>query len=206
MINIIDKLDDFLNEREDKEKYMIYLSIVIVIGMIYYFFNWNMLHKEIIERKSTLKSIEKSYDIKSYENKLRISKNKFTVLNNKISSLEKNIQEIQKLITSIKSVKLFVDDNDLFMFLQNVFSLSIKKSLFPSYTIDKKKSDLLTHYQIKIKGKTTLNNFINFIHILRFVEKSDYIVNLNRVEFNVSNYSYGTVSDFNSTINIWSYK
>ena len=206
MINIIDRLDEFLDEREPKEKYMIYISIIIVTGIIYYFFNWNVLHKDIVNIDYELHKMEKSSNIKSYERKLIKAKNEFNNDNNKVIYLKKNLKKIQSLISSIKSVKLFVKDDDLFMFLQKIFSLSIKKSLFPSYTIDKKENDLLTQYIVRIQGESSLSNFVNFIHILRFMEKSNYIVNLDRVDFNVTNYSYGIVSDFNSTVNIWSYK
>lgn len=206
MINIIDRLDEFLNERENKEKYMIYISIVIVTGLIYYFFNYKMLYFEVKQKQNDVAYVKQNYDIKSYERKLTISKNKFNDLNHKIKDLKDNIKYIQALIASVKGINFFVQDDDLFSFLKNVFSFSIQKNLFPSYSISKQKKSLLKEYTIKIKGETSLKNFINFISMLRYMEKSNYIITFNRVEFNVSKYSYGSVSDFNSTVNIWSYK
>lgn len=206
MINIIDRLDEFLNEREPKEKYMIYISIIIVIGIIYYFFNYKMLCSELKQKQNDIIHTKQTYDLKSYENKLKIAKNKFYNLNNKIVALRDNIEYIKNRISSIKNIKFFVNDDDLFLFLKSLFSFSIQKSLFPSYVMSKQKQSLLKEYSIQIKGQTTLKNFVNFISMLRYIEKSNYIVTFNKVDFNVSRYSYGMVSDFNSTVNIWSYK
>ena len=204
--SIIEKLDDFFNEREPKEKYMIYISIIIVIGIIYYLFNYKFLYNDLKQKQRDIVYTRKSYDIKAYEKKLLITKNKFNNLKREISSLEDNLKYIKNLISSIKSVNFFVNDDELFLFLKNVFSFSIKKSLFPSYSLSKKKHSALKEYKIVMKGQTSLKNFISFISTLRFIEKSHYIVTFDKVEFNVSKYRYGTVNDFNSTFSIWSYK
>ena len=207
MINILDRIDDFLIERDPKERYALYIFMIILIGVVYYFFNYKLLYGDLQHQKRIILHTKQKYDIKPYEKKLKIKQNKLNDLKGKISNLKESIAYVQSLIESIKNIKFFVKDNDLFSFLKNVFSFSIKKSLFPSYTINKQKKLFLKEYVIKIKGYTSIRNFINFILMLRYIEKSNYIATFDEVEFKIFKHKKGGIfSDYNSTVSIWSYQ
>jgi len=103
MNEIINKLDNFFSEREDKEKYMIYGSVIIIFIIIYYYFNYMNLYKKIQHKQHSLERIKKSYDINSYNQKLILNRNKYFNLVKDIKNTNNNLNKINKLIISSKN-------------------------------------------------------------------------------------------------------
>jgi len=205
MNNIIERIDEFLSEREAKEKFMIYASIFIVFIIIYYFFNYSVLYRRLKEEKSSLTNTQKQYDIASYEKKLKLKRNEYLNLYTRIKRIKNDLKKIDNIIYESKYPKLIVKNDDIFKYLKGVFNYSISKYVFPSYKISKKSREL-TKYTIRFRGETSFNNFRNFLYFLRYMENNNFISYFNRVEFNVSNYGGKRISDFNGSFNIWSYK
>ena len=205
MNEILERIDDFLSQREPKEKYMIYASIFIIFIIIYYYFNYSILYKKLKKEKTSLSSTKQIYDLKSYEKKLTIKRNSYFNLVNEIKSSKNNLQKINMEIKNINKPKLVVTENDIFMFLKDLFNFSISRYLFPSYKIDENSSGLKL-FTIKIKGRTDIKNFNSFISFLRFMENNNFIASFDEVEFNVSIYNNRKMSDYNASLGIWGYK
>jgi len=206
MNDLIEKIDQFLNERENKEKYMIYGSILIVFIIICYYFNFNYLYNTKIKTaKSELTKVKKNYNLSHYKRELVKKRNRYLNLSNELKNIKKDLKKINNLILSSKNPKLIVTKDDLFKYLKDVFNFSINKYIFPSYEINESKNDLVT-YNIFFKGRTSFNNFKNFILFIKYMENNDFISTFSRIEFNVSRYGNIDMSDFNGSIIIWSYK
>jgi len=205
MNEILNRIDDFLAEKEKKEKFMIYGAIIIVFILIYYYFNYKTLHSKIEEEHSSLITIQKNYDINAYKKKLTQKRNEYFNLVKQINSVKSNLQEVNKLISTTKTPQLIVKKDELFKYLKDVFKFSISKYVFPSYEINESKKDLRL-YKVSFQGEVNMNNFKNFISFLRYMEHNHFIAYFKSLEFNVSRYKGGQVSDFNGTFNIWSYK
>ena len=205
MNEIINKLDDFLAEREDKEKYMIYGSIIIVFIIIYYYFNYMNLYKKIQYKQHSLEKVKKSYDITSYSQKLKLKRKEYFVLSKNIKDAKTNLNKINKLIVAAKNPKLIVDRKEIFEYLRDVFKFSISKYVFPSYEINES-NDSVKQFTIFFKGEIYPDNFKNVVSFLRYMENNNFISSVNSFEFNITVTGKHKISDFNGTFNIWSYK
>jgi len=205
MNEIINKLDDFLAEREDKEKYMIYGSIIIVFIIIYYYFNYMNLYKKIQYKQHSLEKVKKSYDISSYSQKLKLKRKKYFVLSKNIKDAKTNLNKINKLIVTVKNPKLIVDKKEIFEYLRDVFKFSISKYVFPSYEINES-NDGVKQFTIFFKGEIYPDNFKNVVTFLRYMENNNFISSVKSFEFNIAVTGNNKISDFNGTFNIWSYK
>jgi len=205
MNELINKLDEFLSEREEKEKYMIYGSIIIIFIIIYYYFNYRYLYTKVQEERAALVAVKKNYDITSYSRKLAIKRGEYLKLLKRIDVLQKDLKHINNLIVDMKQPKLIVNREEVFKYLKDVFQYSISKYVFPSYEINESRNNLVM-YTISFKGRINLDRFSNLISFLRYMENNKFVSYFNRVEFNVSTYKKNRYSDFNGSFNIWSYK
>jgi len=206
MNNIISKLDEFLEEKEPKEKYMIYGSIVVLFIIIYYYFNYMNLSKKVEEEQIALKSIQSQYDISSYNQKLIKKRNEYFNILKQIKIIKNDLGKINNIITKTDNPELIVKKDKIFEYLRNVFKFSISKYVFPSYEINETIMNEMKLYNISFKGNTYFDNFRNVIKFLRYMEKNKFVAYIDRFEFNMSVYGKNRVSDFNGTLSIWSYK
>jgi len=204
MNDLIGKIDEFLSEREKKEKYMIYASIFIVFIIICYYFNYLYLYQKVKKAYNSLNSVKKSYDLTSNKRTLIMKKNLYLNLYKEVNNLKKNLREINYLILSSKSPKLIVTKDDLFKYLKNVFNFSVNKYIFPTYKINESKDDLV-RYTISFYGSTSFNNFKNVFLFFKYMENNNFISYFNYVEFNASKYG-NHIGHFSGKFNIWSFK
>jgi len=206
MNEIINKIDDFLSEREDKEKYMIYGSVIIIFIIIYYYFNYMYLYKKMEHKRNSLEAAKQSYDITSYSQKLDSKRKIYFKLAKNIENTKNNLDKINKLIIKTKTPELVVNKDDLFNYLKDVFKFSISKYVLPSYEINES-NGTVKKFTIFFKGKTYPNNFKNVISFLRYMEtNSKFVSSVTSFEFNISTRGKNKINDFNGTFNIWSYK
>ena len=204
MNDLIEKIDQFLSERENKEKYMIYASIFIVFVIVYYYFNINYLYMKVERAQSNLKNIKKNYNLSHYKRELIKKRNIYLNLSNKTKDIKENLKKINSLILLSKNPKLIVTKDDLFKYLKDVFNFSVNKYVFPSYEINESKNKLV-EYTISFDGSTSFNNFKNVFLFFRFMENNNFISYFNNIELNVSKYG-NKVGYFRGNFNIWSYK
>ena len=205
MTNIIERIDEFLEEKEPKEKYMIYGSIIVVFIIIYYYFNYMNLNKAVEEQKIVLTNLQSQYDISSYNQKLIKKRNEYINLIKQIKTIKNDLNKIKTKVATAKHPLLVVNDNKIFLYLKDIFKFSISKYIFPSYEINESINKLKL-YQVSFKGSTNFNNFKNVISFVRYMEKNNFVSYVDEFEFNISVKGKRRFNYFQGIMNIWSYK
>jgi Tfp pilus assembly protein PilO len=191
----MNKIENYLKKLKQKELIYLFLSIPIVVFIIYYQF----LYPNITKQNSTLEKKEKSIYKKlgATSSKIRLLKSinpsmvkKYKL---KLENLQSDYKYIKYNFATLEVVHL--DDEKLYELLTHLLSYSKKQNLNASIKIDELKP--LKPYDktisISIYGNANYKSIIKF---LNYIESRDVIKNVTDVNIDYAKNSETNLNDF----------
>ena len=195
---IVDKIENYLNSIDKKNLILCYLSIALLIGLIYYNFNYSILGDKI-----------KRYNQKIEFLKNKIKNNKFLYL--KLEELKRNIntlkiknlflkKDIKYINMLINSSKMFnINKEGFFIILKDILQKAVNNNIKASYkvAIDVNKFKI---YSIHVNGNFNKNNFLDFFN---FIKNLESIKNIKKIK-NLLIVKKDNLIEFSLVIIFWS--
>jgi hypothetical protein len=184
----VNRLEEFLQNLDNKNKIMLYLSILIIAVIIYYNFNYNFLNSEITDNDKEIKKLEKKVNssIKNYVNtlfKLKKEYKNLTVIKNE------KIQDLEYLNKRIDLSYLKINDKNFYSLLENILYKSNNLNLTPDFYINKDFNEF-KKYIIDIKGVLGFCQEKNLFDFIKFLESRKYCVNIDKFSLEKNNSTY----------------
>lgn len=201
VINVINKIEDYLNNLDNIDKkilILLYLLCTLLIGLIYYSFNYSILREKIEQYDYQIESLEKKIKSnKSLITKLKKLRKNIKILEYKNSSLEEDIKYLNMLINS--SNILNINEKRFFTILRNILQKAVENNIKASYKIEINVNKFKV-YSIYINGKFNKEKFFNFFNFIKDLES---IKNVKKVH-NLSLTKENNFIKFSLIINFWS--
>jgi len=201
VINVINKIEDYLNNLDNIDKkilILLYLLCTLLIGLIYYSFNYSILREKIEQYDYQIESLEKKIKSnKSLITKLKKLRKNTKILEYKNSSLEEDIKYLNMLINS--SNILNINEKRFFTILRNILQKAVENNIKASYKIEINVNKFKV-YSIYINGKFNKEKFFNFFNFIKDLES---IKNVKKVH-NLSLTKENNFIKFSLIINFWS--
>jgi len=201
VINVINKIEDYLNNLDNIDKkilILLYLLCALLIGLIYYSFNYSILREKIEQYDYQIESLEKKIKSnKSLITKLKKLRKNIKILEYKNSSLEEDIKYLNMLINS--SNILNINEKRFFTILRNILQKAVENNIKASYKIEINVNKFKV-YSIYINGKFNKEKFFNFFNFIKDLES---IKNVKKVH-NLSLTKENNFIKFSLIINFWS--
>ena len=164
----MNRLEEYLNSIEKKQLYMLYISILIAVGVLYYNFNYSFLQNKINTQTSKISVLENKLKKTNYlELKLIKIKNQIKKLKKENSGLSEDLNYVNILITS--SNILNINDKKFPDILKNVLNEAVNNNIQASYTINKNLTNFKT-YNIDINGTFTPKQYYDFAYFIKNLE------------------------------------
>ena len=197
----MNRIEEYLQSLDNKNRLMLYVAILLLGGFIYYYVNYNIFYQKI----SSLE--QKKYNI------LAKIKKQTNAVTTELVKLRKRYKKLLKQNTILKedlkylivvvntSKKIFIDDKKFFYILNDILKKSNRYQVNSTYIINTKKEELKI-FKVISRGKMDVSEFLNLANWIRSVERIEYIKNISKAEFN------RTKEDINFSVefNFWSYK
>jgi len=195
---MINKIEDYLNNLDKKNLILFYLLSAILIGLIYYSFNYSILEDKIKQYNYQIESLEKKIrDNNSLTAKLEQLEKTIKILETKNFSLKEDIKYLNMLI---KSSNIFnINEKKFFIILKNILQKGVDNNIKASYRIEISANKLKV-YSIYISGKFSKENFFNFFNFIKDLES---IQNIKKIQ-NLSITKEDNFIKFSLTIDFWS--
>jgi hypothetical protein len=174
----MNRLEEFLQNLDLKNKIMVYFSVVIIGIIFYYEYNYSVLYSNINNNNENIKKLEKKLHFadKTHNKKLIKLKKEYKKL-----ELIKNekVQDLRYLKERISLSHLNINDKIFYSILENILYKSEKLNLAPNFHINKKFSKF-KQYIVDING--TLNNCQenDLFNLVKFLESNKYLTNINK--------------------------
>jgi len=194
----MNRLEEFLQDLDQKNRIMLYLSVVVVGIIIFYNFNYAILSAEIDENSAKIDKLNKDvhFSMRHYNSKLVKLKRESKKL---ILKKNEKAQDLSYLNTRINLSSLKTDDKIFYSILEGILSKSASLNLNPSFSITQE-VDKVNKYQIKINGTFQKCSEKNLFNLIKFLESKKYVNTIDKfyIDKNSSVYSI--------EYNIWSIK
>lgn len=194
----MNRLEEFLQNLDLKNKAMLYLSVLIVGIIVYYNFNYNVLNSKIQNNSKKIVNLKKRLNISPREYNNKLSKLKKEYKNLKIVENEK-LQDLSYLNRRLKLSHLNINDKNFYTLLENILSKSYDFDLTPSFYIQKDFGNF-KKYIVDINGSFTVCSEKKLFDLIKFLESRKYVVNIDT--FNLDK----NTSNFFIRYNIWGIK
>jgi hypothetical protein len=175
---MIERLEEVFSSLDKKNKIMLYLSVLIVVFIVYYHFNLGYLSKKEKKLKDTLNSYksELKYVSGDYDKKLIKLKEEYKKLKLKFTNLKVDLMNVKFFIKTTKI--LMVDNKEIVSVLKLILNSAYKNKIISSYFIDSKEDKNYSTLLINIEGGFNpyeVNKFYNFLTTLESLKKVDKI-------------------------------
>jgi len=173
------KIENYLNSLDKKNITLLYLSVVIAFGVLYYNVNYSIFQKEIDLNNQKIIGLKNKLKNTSLSLKLKNLKIKLKKLKKENVSLKEDLKYLNVRIKT--SVILHIDEKNFLNILRSVLQEAVNNNIKASFTISKKVNDYKT-YIIEIKGEFApfeFNKFYRFIKNLENIKAVKEITNLN---------------------------
>jgi hypothetical protein len=184
----VDRIEEFLQNLDIKNKVLLYLSVLIFGIIIYYNFNLNYLSPKIKYNENLIKKLEKKthLSLKSYNKKLYELKKKYKSL---LALKNEKIQDLKYLNKRINLSVLFINDKKFYSLLENILNKSYDLGLNPNFYITQN-FDKFKKYIIDVNGTVGICEEKDLLDFIKYLESSKYVVNIDEFtfDFNSSNY------------------
>jgi len=201
VINVINKIENYLNNLNNIDKrilILLYLLCALLIGLIYYSFNYSILREKIKQYDHQIESLEKKIKSnKSLITKLKKLRKNIKILEYKNSSLEEDIKYLNMLISSSNIFN--INEKRFFTILRNILQKAVENNIKASYKIEINVNKFKV-YSIYINGKFNKEKFFNFFNFIKDLES---IKNVKKVH-NLSLTKENNFIKFSLIINFWS--
>jgi len=195
---VISKIEDYLNSIDKKILILFYLLCALLIGLIYYSFNYSILREKIKQYDYQIESLEKKIKSnKSLTTKLKQLEKNIKMLEAKNFSLEEDIKYLNMLISSSNIFN--INEKRFFTILRNILQKAVKNNIKASYKIEIN-ANKFKIYSICINGKFNKKNFFNFFN---FIKDLGSIKNVKKI-LNLSITRENDFVKFSLIINFWS--
>jgi hypothetical protein len=182
----MNRLEEFLQNLDIKNKIMLYVSLVIVAGIIYYNFNLGYMSSKIEDNKKVIKDLEKKihFSIKENRHKLAVLKKEYKQLILKERKHKENLEYLNRRI-SFSSLRL--DDSKFYSLLRDILNKSNLLNLAPNFVINKK-VDKFVKYNLEINGSLNICEEKKFFELIKFLESTKYVSNIESLDRNSTDY------------------
>jgi hypothetical protein len=130
----VNRIEEFLQTLDIKNKIMLYLSIIIIGVIVYYNFNYDFLYSKIKNNDREIQNLEKKVLISMKDLNKKLAKLKKEYKNLKALKNEK-IQDLEYLNKRINLSVLKINDSQFYTFLENILNKSDNLNLNPNYYI-----------------------------------------------------------------------
>jgi len=184
----MNRLEEFLQNLDIKNKVMLYLSIIIVGIIIFYNFNYNVLSIEINENNKLINDLQKkvNFSLKEYNKKLVKLKKEFKKL--KINENEK-LQDLEYLNKRLDISFLNINDKNFYTLLENILYKCSMLNLSPSFYINQDFGKF-KKYIIDINGALNECDEKKLFEFIKFLESIKYVNTIKKfsVDYNSSKY------------------
>jgi len=184
----MNRLEEFLQNLDIKNKIMLYISIVVIGIIIFYNFNYNVLSGEIEENKQLINDLQNrvKFSLKRYNNRLVKLKKEYKKL--KINE-NKKLQDLDYLNKRLDISTLNVSDKNFYTLLENILYKSNMLNLAPSFYI-KQNFGKFKKYIIDINGTLGYCQEKNLFKFIKILESYKYVNNIDKLilDENSSNY------------------
>lgn len=184
----MNRLEEFLQNLDKKNKIMLYLSVVIIGVIVYYNFNYSFLSSKIDENEEKIKKLEQNYNfsIKNYNFKLAKLKKEYKSL---LAIENEKLQDLEYLNKKINLSILNIDDKKFYSLLEKILSKSYDDGLTPDFYINQN-IDKFKKFTIDINGSIGVCEERNLFNFIKYLESRKYVVNISKFKLdnNRSNY------------------
>lgn len=194
----MNRIEEFLQTLDIKNKIMLYLSIIIIGVIVYYNFNYDFLYSKIKNNDREIQNLEKKVLISMKDLNKKLAKLKKEYKNLKALKNEK-IQDLEYLNKRINLSVLNINDSQFYTFLENILNKSDNLNLNPNYYI-KQNFAQFKKYIIDINASFGFCQEKNLINFIKYLESRKYVVNIDKFKLDTNN------SDYFIEYNIWGIK
>jgi len=194
----MNRLEEFLQDLDTKNRIFLYLSVVVVAITIYYNLNYNYLSDKIDKNKEEIKKLKKEskIDINVYNKKivtLKKEHKKLTVLRNE------KFKDLKYLNVRLNLSSLKIDDNKFYSILKNILSETGTLGLSPNFAITQNVDKFKT-YTIEINGILPYCGEKSLFTFVKFLESQSVVNNIDKLSFDKNS------STFYIKYNMWGIK
>ena len=194
----MNRLEEFLQDLDTKNKILLYLSVVVVGIIIYYNINYNYLSSKIETNKKEIVKLKKENNININSYNKQIAKLKKDVKKLKLIANEK-LKDLQYLNERINLAVVKIDDNKFYSLLEKILYKSSDLGLSPNFLINQNMGKFKT-YTLEINGSLPECGYKNLFSFVKFLESQKVINNIDKFKMNKKN------SNFYIRYNIWGIK
>jgi len=169
----MNKFEEYLNGLDKKNLVMLYMSLIIAAGVLYYNFNYSFLENKIEQNRAQIKKLLfksiKSHDL---NNKLIQLKKQYKKMEKKHMSLTEDLKYLNILINTSPILKL--SDEKVLNILKDILQYAINNNIMASYKMQFVSNDY-NAYIIDMQGTFDANYFMNFYKFVKSIEKMKVI-------------------------------
>jgi len=188
------KIEEYLNSIELKELIYIFLSIPIVVFIIYYNFllpDLEKNHKKFSKEYKTEKS--KLIDISKEIRKVQASKADLVPIKAKLESLKEDYKYINYLFNSLDFIQL--SDDKIYNILKGLLAKAKNLNLVASMSIEWNKKYLPFNQAISIK----IEGYGDYISIIKYIQFIEHIKTLLYIK-SLKIYTFGGEKGFKNSL------
>ena len=190
----MNKINDYIENLEQKELIMLYMSVVIIFIIIYYFFNMSLADEVEKKNKEYISIYKKSrITTKSVKHKLAAKKLEYKKLLS--SQIRQDYKYLQVKLNL--SNKLMIKEKRFLDILNLLVQEAIDKNLNASFGLDKKIGEFLI-YNIHINGDN-IGSIYNLYLYIKDIESKKMVKK-------VTNLSFDNNLTYHIDVKIWSLK
>jgi len=196
----MNSIKEYFEGLDKKNLFLIYFLLFIVIGFIYYSYNYSILNKEVENSNNKIASLEKKIkNIGLLPTKLNRLKKEIKKLEKENFYLSEDLKYINVLIGS--STVLNINEKSFLIILENILKKAILNNIEASYVINKK-IDNFKIYTIDIQGNFESEYFYNFFNFIKDLESVKKIKSIQVLNLEKNNDKY---IKFYLKISFWSF-
>jgi hypothetical protein len=175
---MIERLEEVFSSLDKKNKIMLYLSVLIVIFIIYYHFDLGYLSKKENKLKDTLSSYksELKYVSSDYDTKLVKLKEEYKKLKLQLANLKFDLMNVKFFIKTTKI--LMIDNKEVVSVLKFILNSAYKNGIISSYFINTSENKDYSILSINIDGSFRpykVEEFYKFLTTLESLKKVNKI-------------------------------
>ena len=191
----MNRFEEYFSNLDKKNLIMLYLSLIIAAGVIYYNFNYSVLQNRIEENYVEINKL-KSKKPQNLNTKLVTLKKKYKLLKKTQETLSEDLKYLNLLLKTSSILKM--SDKKMLNILRDILQYAIDNNIVASYDM-RFVSDKYNNYIINVKGSFDAKRFNDFYGFVKSIENMKSIKeikilkfsNKENIEFNMQIYFWG---------------
>jgi hypothetical protein len=180
-------LEDYLQELDLKNKIVLYVSVLIFFGIIYYYFNYDYFNSKMEENRSKIIELkrENHFSVKKAKIKLAHLKKELKKLKLEKDELKADMVYLKRKLT-LSHLK--VDDDKFYSLLEKVLYKSIELDFAPNYLIKKEDKKDFIKYSLDINSSFNICEENKLFNLIKFLESTKYVATIEGFDENNSDF------------------